>query len=162
MVSPYVSPRRRTNLEPSDYNNVRGELCLSHNVPSEGVGTSCIADKLFRRGPLFALTGARQESAAYPKLEWDNQWVYGIAHSDVKTLTLVNMDCSTHDLSLDRDGAFNHVIGREQIENGELPYKLIARGSAGDVLAERVVAVGLPGNAKNAGLEAPHPEQACR
>lgn len=145
------------------YTNVRGEVCLSHDVPGELVETGCIsAATIFARGPLYALPGARQESAGYAKEEWDNQSVYGIAHPDIATLTLVNMDCSTQDLSLDEDGVFNYVAGREKIKKGELPYKLIARGAGGAVLAERVVAIGLSHNAKQAGRTAPQPKQACR
>ena len=144
------------------YQNVRGDLCFSHEVPGELVGTGCMpAEKLFERGPLVAYPGARQISAPYRKLEWDNQWVYGIAHPDIKTLTLVLMDCSTVALPLDEDGAFNHVIGREQIQNGKQQYKLIARGARGELLAERTVAVNLPLNARKAGLEPPRPGHVC-
>lgn len=145
------------------YTNVRGELCLSRDVPGEAVGTGCLpAAKLFADGPLFAIPGARQESAPYAKYEWDNQWVYGIAHPAITTLTLVNMDCSTQDLTLDEDGAFNHVVGSAKTKQGELPYKLIARGVGGRVLAEKVVAAGLTENAKKAGHQAPRPKQECR
>jgi hypothetical protein len=143
------------------YANVRGEVCLSHDVPGELVGTGCIAaDRLFRRGPLYAIHGARQDPG-WSTTEWANQWVYGIAHPDVRTLTLVNIDCSTQELSLDQDGAFNHAVGREQIKNGEQPYKLVARASGGAVLAQRILLVGLTRNAKDAGLEAPRPKRAC-
>jgi hypothetical protein len=145
------------------YQNIRGELCVSHEVPGEAIGMGCTPpETLFKRGPLYALPGARQISAPYRKLEWDNQWVYGFAHPDIKTLTLVNMDCSTVALPLDGDGAFHHVVGRDEIRNGKQQYKLIARGTRGELLAERVVAVGLPRNAKNAGLEAPRPKASCR
>lgn len=144
------------------YDNVRSELCLSHDVPGEAVGTSCMApEKLFADGPLFALPGARQVSAAEKKLAWDNVWVFGIAHPSVQTLTLVNMDCSTTRLSLDADGAFNHVVGADKIKKGELPYKLVAHGAGGEALAEKKVSIGLPLNAKKAGLEEPRPRQAC-
>jgi len=145
------------------YQNIRGELCVSHEVPGEAIGMGCTPpETLFKRGPLNARPRARQISAPYPKLEWDNQWVYGFAHPDIKTLTLVNMDCSTVALPLDGDGAFHHVVGRDEIRNGKQQYKLIARGTRGELLAERVVAIGLPRNAKNAGLEAPRPKASCR
>lgn len=146
----------------TSYTNARGDLCFSHEVPGELVGTGCMpAEKLFKRGPLVAYPGARQIAAPYRKLEWDNQWVYGIAHPDIKTLTLVLMDCSTVALPLDEDGAFHHVIGREQIQSGKQQYKLIARGARGELLAERRVALNQPLNAKKAGLEAPRPGDAC-
>lgn len=145
------------------YTNVRQEVCLSHDVPGELVGTGCISsDKLFTRGPLYVLRGARQEPVPYAKTEWDRQWVYGLAHPAVTSLTLVSMDCSTQDLSLDEDGAFNYVVGSERIQRGELPYKLMARGAQGSLLAEEVVAIGLSRNAKTAGHKAPQPKQACR
>jgi hypothetical protein len=145
------------------YPNTRSEVCLSHDVPGELVGTGCIAaDRMFRRGPVYAIHGARQVPAGYPKTEWDNQWVYGIAHPAVRTVTLVNMDCSTQQLPLDEDGAFNYVAGHEQIEKGQLQWKLIARGAGGEVLAEREVAIGLTRNAKNAGHAVPVPKRDCR
>lgn len=145
------------------HTNVRGQVCLSHDVPGELVEHGCSsAAKIFARGPLYALPGARQEAAEYAKQEWDNQWVYGIAHPTVATLTLVNMDCSTQDVPLDEDGVFNHTVGREEIKKGELPYKLIARNSAGETIAERTIMIGLPRNAKVAGLPEPRPKEACR
>ena len=144
------------------YENVAGEVCLSHDVPGEAVGTSCIArKKLFARGPLTAYPGARQIAANYPKTEWDNMWVYGAAHPQVATLKLVNMDCSTQSLQLDGDGVFNHVVGAAQIREGVIPYKLIASDAPGQVVAERTIAVGLTYHAKRAGLEAPRPARAC-
>jgi hypothetical protein len=71
------------------------------------------------------------------------------------------MDCSTQDLELDSDGAFNYVAGKDKIENGVLPFKLIARGTQGTILAERDVAIGLTRSAKEAGLAAPRPAKAC-
>lgn len=145
------------------HTNVRGEVCLSHDVPGELTGTRCIpADKIFADGPLYAAPGARQEAAGYAKQEWDNQWVQGIAHPTVATLTVVNMDCSTEDVALDKDGVFNHVVGRDKIRKGEFPHKLIARNSAGVTIAERVITIGLTKNAKDAGHEPPSPGQACR
>jgi hypothetical protein len=145
------------------YPNVRGEICLSHDVPGELVGTGCIAtERLFMRGPIRAYPGARQTPAGYAKTEWDNQWVYGIVHPAVQSLTLVNMDCSTRELPLDEDGVFNYVAGRKQIEKGELQWKLIGRGAGGEVLAEREVSIGLTRNAKNAGHPVPVPRQDCR
>lgn len=142
--------------------NTRGDVCFSHDVPGELVGTGCMpVAKLFRRGPLLAYRGARQRSASYRKLEWDNQWVYGIAHPDIKTLTLVNMNCSTLRLSLDEDGVFHHVVGREQITKGALPYKLHARAATGELLAVRHFAASLPWNARSAGLPRPRARRAC-
>ena len=144
------------------YDNVRGDLCFTHEVPGELVGTGCMpADKLFARGPLYALPGARQVAGEPITPEWDNQWVYGIAHPAVKTLTLVNMDCSTVALTLDKDGAFHYVASREDIRSGRQMYKLVARGQTGAVLAERKVAIGLTKIAKDAGLEPPRPGAAC-
>jgi hypothetical protein len=126
-------------------------------------GTGCIAtERLFRPGPIRAYPGARQTPAGYAKTEWDNQWVYGIVHPAVKSLTLVNMDCSTRELPLDEDGVFNYVAGRKQIEKGELQWKLIGRGAGGEVLAEREVSIGLTRNAKNAEHPVPVPRQNCR
>ena len=139
------------------YTNVRGEKCLSQDVPGELVGTGCIAvEKLFARGLLYVLPGARQDPNS-SLTEWSNQWVYGIAHRAVTKLTLVNMDCSSEDLTLDSDGAFNYVAGREKLEKGAVPYKLIARGATGTILAERDVAIGLSHNAKKAGQTPPRP-----
>jgi hypothetical protein len=144
------------------YNNVRGELCFSHEVPGELTGTSCMPpEKLFKRGPLFVLPGARQISAGYRKLEWDNQWVYGVAHPDIKTLTLVHMDCSTVALPLDKHGVFHHVVGRDEIRSGKQQYKLIARGASGEVLVERRIAGNQPKNARDAGVEPPRPKESC-
>lgn len=144
------------------YDNVRGELCLSHDVPGEAVGTGCVAsEKLFADGPLFVRHGARQISAPYKKLEWDNIWVYGVTHPSVQMLTLVSMDCSARELPLDPDGVFNHVVGSDKIKKGERPYKLIAHGSNGELLAERAVSIGLPKNAVDAGIEAPRPSREC-
>lgn len=145
------------------YPNVRGEICLSHDVPGELIGTGCIAaDRLFGRGPVYALPGARQLPAGYAKTEWDNQWVYGIAHPAVRSLTLVNMDCSTQELPLDENGVFNYVAGRDEIDKGRLQWKLIARGAGGHVLGEREVAIGLTHHAKNAGHAVPVPKRECR
>lgn len=72
------------------------------------------------------------------------------------------MDCSTQQLALDNDGAFNHTVNSEKIKNGELPYKLIARGRDGRILAEEVVTIGLTYHAKRAGLKVPQPKQSCR
>ncbi len=111
------------------YTNVRGERCLSNDVPGELTGTSCMApDKLFAEGPLYAVPGARQVSAPYPKQEWDNQWVYGIAHPAIKELTLLNMDCSTVALSLDADGAFKHVAARADSRPASCPSSSSAVG----------------------------------
>jgi hypothetical protein len=119
------------------------------------------AAKLFRRGPLLAYRGARQISARRPKLGWDNVWIYGIAHPDIKTLTLVNANCSTQRLPLDGGGVFHHVAGREQIRTGELPYKLHARGTTGELLAVRHFSLSLPWNARSAGLAPPRVRGAC-
>jgi len=144
------------------YTNVRGEVCLSHDVPGELVGTGCVsAARIFSRGPLYALPGARQVPGGSPT-EWHNQWIYGIAHPSVATLTVVNMDCSTQDVALDEGGAFNYVVGSEKIKKGEVPYKLIARNSAGQTIAERTIAIGLPRLGQVAGLEPPSPNEACR
>jgi hypothetical protein len=144
------------------YDNVRGDLCFTHKVPGELVGTGCMpADKLFADGPLYALHGARQIAGQPITPEWDNQWVYGIAHPAVTTLTLVNMDCSTVPLSMDKHGAFNYVASSEDIRRGRQLYKLVARGQTGTVLAERKVAIGLTRIAKDAGLEPPRPREAC-
>jgi hypothetical protein len=144
------------------YENVAGDVCLSHDVPGEAIGTSCISrEKAFARGPLFSLHGARQVSANDPKTEWDNMWVYGIADPQIKHVNLVNMNCSTVSLQLDADGMFHHVVRVAQIRQGVIPYKLVAIDGGGQVVTERRVAVGLPGNAKRAGLEAPRPASAC-
>lgn len=144
------------------YENVAGDVCLSHEVPGELVGTSCIPrNELFARGPLAAYPGARQISADYPKTEWDNMYVYGAVHPQVANLKLVNMDCSTQSLQLDGDGVFNHVVGAAEIRQRVIPYKLIASDARGQVVAERTIAIGLPFNAKRAGLEAPRPGRAC-
>jgi hypothetical protein len=144
------------------YDNVDGDVCLSHDVPGELVGTSCVPrKKLFASGPLAAYPGARQIAADYPKTEWDNMWVYGAVHPQVATLRLVSMDCSTESLRFDDDGVFNHVVGAAQIRAGLIPYKLIASDSRGQVVAERTIAIGLPYNGKKAGLEAPRPGRAC-
>ena len=144
------------------YDNVGGDVCLSHDVPGEAVGTSCVPrKKLFADGPLVASPGARQIPAGYPKTEWDNMWVYGVAHPQIKDLKLVNMDCSTASLELDADGAFNYVVGAAKIREGVIPYKLIASDARGEVVAERTIAIGLTFHAKNAGLEAPRPGRAC-
>jgi hypothetical protein len=145
------------------YTNVRGEICLSHDVPGELVGTGCRpAARFFADGPLYALPGARQIPRGYANEEWDNQWVYGVAHPDIARLTLVNMDCSTQDLTLDEDGAFNYVAGREKIKKGAMQYKLIARDESGQVLAERVISIGLTLNARTAGRPIPQPKPDCR
>ena len=144
------------------YENVAGNVCLSHDVPGEAVGTNCVSrKKLFTRGPLAAYPGARQIAANYPKTEWDNMWVYGAAHPQVATLRLVNIDCSTQSLQLDGDGVFNHVVGAAQIREGLIPYKLIASDARGQVVAERTIAIGLTYHGKRAGLEAPTPGRAC-
>jgi hypothetical protein len=146
----------------SSYENVAGEVCLSHEVPGEAVGMGCISrKKLFARGPLVAYPGARQIAANYPKTEWDNMYVYGAAHPDVANLNLVNMDCSTQSIRLDGDGVFNYVAGAAQIREGVIPYKLIASDARGQVVAERTISIGLPLNAKKAGLEPPRPGRAC-
>jgi hypothetical protein len=135
------------------YENVGGDVCFSHDVPGELVGTGCIPrKKLFARGPLMAYPGARQIPDAYRKSEWDNMWVYGAVHPQVANLQLINMDCSTESLQLDDDGAFNHVVGAAQIRAGLIPYKLIASDSAGQVVAQRTIRIGLPFNGKRAGL----------
>lgn len=144
------------------YENVAGNVCLSHDVPGELVGTSCVPrKKLFARGPLAAYPGARQIPAGYAKTEWDNMWVYGAAHPQIANLKLVNMDCSTQSLQLDGDGVFNHVIGAAQIREGVIPHKLIATDARGQVVAERTIAIGLTYHGKRAGLEPPRPGRAC-
>jgi hypothetical protein len=144
------------------YENVAGDVCLSHDVPGEAVGTSCVSrKKLFARGPLAAYPGARQIAANYPKTEWDNMWVYGAAHPQVASLKLVNMDCSTESVQVDGDGVFNHVVGAAQIREGVIPYKLIASDARGQVVAERTIAIGLTYHGKKAGLEAPRPGGTC-
>ena len=145
------------------YQNVRGELCFSHDVPGELTEMGCMpTDKLFERGPLYARWGARQIAGPPITLEWDNQWVWGIAHPDIETLTLVSMDCSTVQLELDPDGAFHHVVGRDDIRNGKQQYKLIARGTRGELLVETDVAMNPPRLGKDAGHEAPRPKESCR
>jgi hypothetical protein len=142
--------------------SARGDICLSQDVPGELVGTGCISsDKVFARGPLYAIPGARQIPSDRPKTEWDNMWVYGVAHRSVARLELVNMDCSREKLPLDGDGVFNHVVGRAQVAAGMTPYKLIATDLQGHVIAERTVAIGLSHNAKTAGREVPRPAAAC-
>jgi hypothetical protein len=144
------------------YENVGGDVCFSHDVPGELVGTGCISrKKLFARGPLMVYPGARQIAANYPKTEWDNMWVYGAVHPEVANLKLVNMNCSEESLQFDGDGVFNHVVGAAQIRERLIPYKLIATDSRGEVLAERTISIGLPRNGKAAGLEAPRPGRAC-
>lgn len=144
------------------YDNADGEICFSHTVPGEVVGTGCTtAAKAFVRGPLLALRGARQIAGGGRKLKWDNQWIYGVAHPSVESLTLVNLDCSTLSVPLDRDGIFHYVAGRAKLDKGQVPYKLLARGPGGEMLAERIFSVTLPWNARAAGVERPRAGRAC-
>jgi hypothetical protein len=144
------------------YDNRDGDVCVTHTVPSEAVGTGCIArDKLFARGPLLAYRGARQIAGTRRKLGWDNQWIYGFVHPAVRSLTLVNLNCSTLRVPFDKDGAFHYVIGRRQLKRREVPYKLLARGARGELLAERVFAVTLPWDARAAGMKRPKAGRAC-
>jgi hypothetical protein len=144
------------------YRNLRGEVCFSADVPGELTGTGCIpADKLFSRGPVYVTRGARQRAGPPITLEWDNQWIYGIAHPAVETLTLVNLDCSTVALALDEARVFHHVVDREQIRRGEAPYKLVARGEGGELLMVRTFAPMVPRLARAAGIKPPRPKKAC-
>lgn len=145
------------------FRNTAGATCLEHEVPLEGVATGCLdLDRLFaERGDLIALPGARQISGSTKKLSWDNSWVYGFVSSRVASVELVAFDCTTKELAIDDAGAFMYVASRAELARGSGPYKLLARDANGDVLAEATANVGLPANARKAGIDPPRAEASC-
>lgn len=145
------------------FRNTAGATCLKHEIPLEGVATACIdLDRLFaERGDLIALPGARQISSSTQKLSWDNSWVYGFVSSRVASVELVAFDCTTKELAIDDAGAFMYVASRAELARGSGPYKLLARDANGDVLAEATANVGLPANARKAGIDPPRPGASC-
>lgn len=78
----------------------------------------------------------------------------------VASVELVNMDCSVKSLAI-VDGAFMHVVGKNSIRRGIVPYKVIARGQTGAIVQEQEVSVGLPARGKAAGLSEPQPLAEC-
>jgi len=138
------------------FRNVSGNLCLSQTVPGEAHGTSCTdAARMFAdHRHIYVIVGARQKSGR-KRLTWDNLWLQGMASPSVRSLQLVNGDCTRAALTLGDDGAFLHVVSKSDIDRGQVPFKLEARDDAGDLLEERDVSVGLPKNGKEAGLKEP-------
>jgi hypothetical protein len=145
------------------FKNTAGATCLEHEVPLEGVATGCLdLDRLFaERGDLIAMPGARQISSNTRKLSWDNAWVYGFVTARVASIELVRFDCTTKEVAIDDAGAFMYVASRAELARGSGPYKLLALDAKGDVLAEAPANVGLPANARKAGIDPPRPEASC-
>jgi hypothetical protein len=144
------------------FTNARGHFCFSRRVPSEGTGTTCIErGDLFKGREVFAVHGARVESSRAKKLEWDNMWVQGFVSPAVASLEIVGMDCSADPVTFDREGAFLYVVSRAKIKRDDVPYKLIAYSSTGDVVHEQDIATDITPNAKEAGLRGPKPKSSC-
>jgi hypothetical protein len=145
------------------FENTTGATCLEHEIPLEGVATGCLdLDRLFaERGDLIAMPGARQISSNARKLSWDNAWVYGFVTSRVASVELVRFDCTTTQLAIDDAGAFMYVASRAELARGSGPYKVLARDAKGDVVAEEPANVGLPANARSAGVDPPRPAASC-
>lgn len=145
------------------YENSAGEACASQVIPDEGTSRLCLdAAEMFADGrEVVAFPGGRQKSSQHAKMAWDNLWVYGFASPRVASLELVNMDCSTKPLALDGDRAFMHVASRSEIVRGVVPLRIVARDSAGTAIYSRDVSLGLPNNAKKAGLKELQPGASC-
>lgn len=146
----------------TSHRNDAGDICINQTVPGEATGTTCIASSnLFADGSaIVALPGARQLETGGPG--WDNMWIHGFARASVMSLELVSMDCSAEAVQLDSAHAFMHVVSKDEIGNGTIPYKIVARDASGRVIEERDVSMNLPPTARRAGLTAPVPGKDCR
>jgi hypothetical protein len=143
------------------FQNVAGRICTSQQFPGMGTSGACFTkDALDDRG-VMAFVGSRQRPSAAKSLTWDNVWVDGFASERVASLQIVTMNCSVVPVSLGADGSFLAVFGRNAARAGALPYKLVGRSAAGDVVFQQVLNVGQPDNAREAGLAAPAPSAAC-
>ena len=146
----------------SSYRSQSGKLCIKNVVPSEAVSRACLdRTKLFAGGEIFVQAGARQTSSASKKIAWDNIWVNGFVSDRVARLVLVNLDCSTQELETDEVGGYLIVASRSAIARGAWPYKLLAYDPNARLIEETKVVVGLPHNARAAGMDEPTPGAAC-
>lgn len=144
------------------YMNAAGQRCLEQDVAGEGVGAACIhPTDMFKGREVFVTYGGRQATAKTKKFTWDSVWVQGIVSPRVKSLELLDTDCTVRDLAFDERGVFLHAAGRADIARGVVPFKLVAHDGDGHVIHEQTVLVGLPKNGKEAGLSEPKASSEC-
>lgn len=145
------------------YSNAAKQFCAERRMPGVGVGRGCVdTDVLFADGrELVALPGGSQADVPTPQTRWDKMWIYGFVSPKVATLHLVTTDCSEREVAFDSEGAFLHVVPRQDIARGIVPWRMLARASDGSLIEERNVSLGLSANAKKAGMAAPAPAGSC-
>lgn len=145
------------------FKNASNQLCVERQLPGVGLSRGCLdPETLFADGrDIVALPGASQVSAATPQLYWSKVWIYGFVSPRVAQLKLVSLDCSQVEVPFDAGGAFLHVVPPVDVARGVLPYKMVAQASDGATVETRGVSLGLPANAKRAGLAAPMPAADC-
>jgi hypothetical protein len=145
------------------FKNTSNQLCLEGQLPGVGLSRSCLdPTTLFAEGrDIIAMPGASQISSPAPQLHWSKVWIYGFVSPAVARLTLVSLDCSEVEVPFDEGGAFLHVVAPADVARGVLPYKMVAQASDGSDVETRNVSLGLPANAKRAGVKAPQPAAGC-
>jgi hypothetical protein len=145
------------------YDNGTGLKCIVNRTSGDGPTTSCFDPQTtFNNGrEIYVAVSARQKSGSTPLLDWNKVWISGVVSPRVSRLDLVDLDCSVTPLALDEDRTFFEVVAKSDIARGTLPYKLVAHAPDDSVIDTQDVRVGLPSNAKKAGLKAPQPSAAC-
>jgi hypothetical protein len=149
----------------ASHSDASGKVCVSNTVPGEAIGRGCLdTAKAFETSAVLALPGGRQREGLVGQrvLGWHNLWIYGFVRSDVASLELVNMDCSTEAVSFDEQGGFLHVVSLAEITAGLVPFKIRARDGSGNIIHDDNVSMNQPPTAQEAGIAKPAPGLACR
>jgi hypothetical protein len=139
------------------YHNVDGQLCVVQTVPGEGEGGTCLEEStLFARGPILLFSGSRQNEGNTQT--WDNAWVWGFVSPSVTNLDLVSTNCTKIPLHVDSQGVFLHVVASGPLHRGDWPYKIVAEGLAGEIIASEVVKLRDPSTSVLGGTSTPSKE----
>jgi hypothetical protein len=152
----------------STYDSAPSRTCVvnwtSTEPSDDGPSMSCFdPHTAFGDGrDVLVFINARQKSGSEPQLTWNKVWISGVAGPRVAQLELRRLDCSVAPVRLSENKTFLYVARPSDIADGTLPDRLFARASDESVIFTRNVRVGLPSNAREAGLTAPRAAAACR
>jgi hypothetical protein len=142
--------------------NREGWTCYAEVLPGGGQGGTCSAPgTMFRKTPLVAFLGSRQEDGDFT--QWDNAWVWGFAKMPITHVQLVLTDCTIRDLPVDADGVYADVEGPDTLHAGAWPYKVVGLTAGDEVVATHEVELGPPetAQARAQGITAPPVPARC-
>ena len=114
------------------FTNSEEKLCLGIRGPG-GTGLSCTTQAaLFSEGPLAVDSGWTGESGS------GTSWVWGIAKSSVRTVSVQFSDCSEKSAALDADGYFL-LITPQASTSARQPQRVTAFGDRGEMMSQKTL-----------------------